>query len=93
VGTLEPVVILTDHANLQYYRHSQKINRRVARYINFLEDFNYQLKHIPGVKNRADALSRRPDHDDGTGDNEHVVALPNAVFAQMISVAAREQAV
>lgn len=81
VGTLEPVVILTDHTNLQYYQHPQKINRRVARYINFLEDFNYQLKHIPGAKNRADALSRRPDHDDGMGDNEHVVALPNAVFA------------
>jgi hypothetical protein len=93
MGTLEPVVILTDHANLQYYRHLQKINRRVAWYINFLEDFNYQLKHILGVKNQADALSRRPDHDDGMGDNEHMVALPNVVFARMISVAAREQAV
>jgi len=26
VGTPDPVVILTDHANLQYYRHPQKIN-------------------------------------------------------------------
>ena len=57
IGTPKPVVILTDHANLQYYRHPQKINWRVARYINFLEDFNYQLKHIPGACNHADALS------------------------------------
>ena len=90
VGTLKPVVILTNHANLQYYWHPQKINRRVAWYINFLEDFNYQLKHIPGVKNRVDALSRRPDHNDEMGDNKHVDTLPNAVFAWMISIVARE---
>jgi len=63
IGTMEPVIMLTDHANLQYYCHPQKINRRVARYINFLEDFHYQLKHIPGMHNHADALSRRSDHE------------------------------
>jgi hypothetical protein len=41
----------------------------VARYISFLEDFNYQLKHIPGTSNRANALLRRPDYNDGLGDN------------------------
>jgi len=93
IGIQEPVMIFTNHANLQYYRHLQKINRRVARYINFLEDFNYQLKHIPGKKNRADALSCHPDHDDSTGDNEHVVALPNEVFTNMMSMAALDQAI
>ena len=63
VGTMEPVIVLTDHANLQYYCHPQKINRRVARYINFLEDFHYQLKHILGMHNHADALSQRSDHE------------------------------
>ena len=47
----------------------------MARYINFLEDFNYKLAHIPDACNRADALSRRPDHDDGSNDNDQVVAL------------------
>ena len=85
ISTREPVIILTDHANLQYYRHPQKINRRVARYINFLEDFNYQLKHIPGIRNHADALSRRPDYDDGTEDNQQVVVLPDSVFICLLS--------
>jgi len=44
-----PVQVYTDHANLQYYHHPQKINQRVVRYIGFLEDFNYQLRHIPGT--------------------------------------------
>ncbi len=80
IGTVELVVILTDYANSQYYHHPQKINRQVARYINFLEDFNYQLKHIPGVHNHTDALSHRPNYDNGLGDNEQVVVLLDNVF-------------
>jgi hypothetical protein len=47
-----------------------------------LADFDYELHHIKGTKNWADPLSRRPDHDDGKGDNETLVALPTAVFAR-----------
>src|SRR5216683_7199543 len=83
--TQDPVQVFTDHSNLQYYRHLQKINRRVARYINFLEDFNYQLKHIPGICNHADALSRRPDHDNDTDNNEQVMALPDDMFVRVVS--------
>jgi hypothetical protein len=57
----------------------------VARYINFLEDFNYQLKHIPGIHNHTDALSRRPDYDNRSGDNEQVVALPDHAFIWLLS--------
>ena len=32
----------------QYYR----------KFLNLKEDFNYQLKHVPGTCNRVDALSR-----------------------------------
>src|SRR5216683_6899228 len=85
--TQDPIQVFTDHANLQYYRHLQKINRWVARYINFLEDFNYQLKHVPGICNHADALLRRPDYDDGVEDNKQVVALPDSVFIQVLSTA------
>jgi hypothetical protein len=81
---------------LQYYRHPQKINRQVARYISFLEDFHYQLKHIPGAHNWADALSRKPDHDDGSGDNDQMVALPDelflrAVFTMMLDASLRRE--
>jgi len=85
--------VYTDHANLQYYRHPQKINQRVARYISFLEDFNYQLKHILGTSNRANALSRRPDHNNGLGDNDQVVALPDEVFTRAVSIIALDKTV
>src|SRR5260221_736647 len=90
-GNPHKVIVLTDHANLQYYRHPQKINRRVARYISTLADYNLELKHLPGTKNRADPLSRRPDHNDGSQDNEHVTALPNELFARMMETMALEQ--
>jgi hypothetical protein len=86
-GTKDPVQVLTDHANLQYYQHLQKINLQVAQYINFLEDFNYQLKHIPGIHNQADALSHRPDHNNGMVDNKQVITLPDKLFMRALTTA------
>src|SRR6267142_2578909 len=61
--TKEPVLAFVDHANLAYYQHPQKINRRVARYISTLTDYNLKIIHKPGTLNRADALSRRTDYE------------------------------
>jgi hypothetical protein len=56
-----------------------------------LADFNYELKHIAGTKNWADPLSRRPDHDDGKGDNENMIALPDEVFVRTLALTAFDQ--
>ena len=57
-----------------------KINRRVARFISTLADYDLELKHLPGTKNRADPLSQRPDHDNRSEDNQEVTALPDELF-------------
>ena len=85
VGSPHKVVVLTDHENLVHYCHPQKINWRVVRYLHTLADFNLELQHIPGSTNKADALSRRPDHDDGLQDNEEVVALPDSLFVRALN--------
>jgi len=51
-----------------------------------MKDFNYQLKHIPGAQNQANALSRRPDHNGRSDDNNQVVALLDEVFVKAITV-------
>jgi hypothetical protein len=51
------VTVLTDHKNLTYYRHAQRITQRVARYLGEMADYHIILKHKPGATNRADALS------------------------------------
>ena len=58
MGSPHEITLFTDHKNLEYYRHPQQINRRVARYIPRLADYNYQLVHKPGIQNHADSFSR-----------------------------------
>ena len=90
-GSPHKVTVWTDHANLQYYRHPQKINRHVAQYVSTLAEYDLKLKHLPGIKNRADLLSHRQDYCKGDADNVQVTALPNNIFAQVIELAALER--
>ena len=77
------VKIHTDHTNLLYWKNPGEHNRRVARWHTELMEYDFQLVHILGKKNgRADALSRRPDHDTGEEDNKKLVILPKRLFAK-----------
>jgi hypothetical protein len=85
-GMLLPVQVFVDHMNLTYYCHPQKILHHVAWYINDLSKYNFELKHIVGTANCADVLLQCPDYNDGSNDNEDVVALPNHLFLCQVSI-------
>jgi hypothetical protein len=71
--------------NLQYWRDPQKISRRVAREFLELQEFPIKIHHIKGKTNgRADALSRRPDYDQGEHDNANVTVLPDKLFIRSL---------
>ena len=77
------VIVHTDHANLLYWKNPGDHNRRVARWHAELMEYDFELRHISGKKNgRADALSRRPDHDEGEEDNKQLVVLPAKYFGK-----------
>src|SRR6267378_4462492 len=81
------ITVHTDHANLQYWRQPHKISRCIAREVAELAEYNVVLRHIPGKANgRADALSRRPDYDQGTRDNENITVLPDALFIHSLTI-------
>ena len=81
MGARQTFEIWTDHNNLQYFQQPQKVNRRQARWITELANYDYTLHHKLGLLNKkADALSQRPDHDMGKHDNENKVLLPDQVF-------------
>jgi RNase H-like domain found in reverse transcriptase len=62
LGTAQPIEVRTDHKNLQYFHQLQKITGRQARWIEYLQDFDYKLTHVPGHTNTvADLLSRQKD--------------------------------
>ena len=69
--------------NLKYWRDPQKISRHVAREVLELSEYNIEIHHIKGTSNgRADALSRRPDYDQGENDNQNVTVLPDHLFVR-----------
>jgi hypothetical protein len=91
LGSAEPFEIWTDHANLQYFKQPQKVNRRQARWLTILSEYHFTIHHIPGNKNsRADALSRRPDYNQGKDDNENVILLPEHLFRALLSPDSQE---
>ena len=58
-GSAHPVTILSDHKNLTYFKSTQKLKPRQARWSLLLSEYNLQLVHTAGTKMvQSDALSR-----------------------------------
>ncbi|GBG59072.1 hypothetical protein CBR_g24416 [Chara braunii] len=54
---------VTDNNPLVFYKTQDTVNSTIARWMAFIEQFDFFPDHIPGNSNRfVDALSRRPDH-------------------------------
>ena len=85
LGAKHAVHVRTDHKNLQYFCQPQKVTGRQARWFQFLQDFDYTLKHIPGSSNTiADLLSHQKDLNKGVNADEPHVLLPDHLFAKKI---------
>ena len=84
LGAQHPIIVWTDHKNLQYFREPHKMNSRQARWLEFLQDFDYQIEHIPGSSNTiADLLSRRKDLNKGVNTEEPCILLLNHLFSNI----------
>jgi len=47
-------IIYSDHETLKYFNSQKKLNLRHSRWVEFLQDYTYVLKHKAGLKNRVD---------------------------------------
>ena len=77
--------IKTDHASLQWIRRTPEPIPQTVRWLAFIEEFDFDVKHVPGSKNgHADALSRRPCRQCGRIDEE-TEDLATTEFADMFA--------
>ena len=84
-GLPNPFTIVSDHANLQYWRTAQDLSRRQARWALYLSRFDFQLDYRPGNANtQADPLSRMSEHRvlDSTDNKQQTVLTPDR-FARL----------
>jgi len=85
MGAKQEFEIWTDHANLQYFKKPEKLNRRQARWLTELQEYDFTLHHIPGKSNsKADILSRRPGFKRGAEDNDNMILLPSSLFISRV---------
>jgi hypothetical protein len=53
-------LLLTDNSGVKYLFSQPDLNARQARWLAFLSEFDFEVRHIKGKENKvADALSRR----------------------------------
>jgi reverse transcriptase-like protein len=73
-----PIHVRTDHKNLQYFRQPQKITGRQAQWMEFLQDFDFVLDHIPRHSNTVtDLLSCRKDLNKGVDSQTRILLSPS----------------
>ena len=73
-GAKTTIKVLTDHRNLEYFMTSKLLNRRQARWSEFLSCFNFKITFQPGYANgKADALTRRPGDRPQEGDDREQI--------------------
>jgi hypothetical protein len=68
-GTESPIRILSDHRNLEYFMTTKMLNRRQARWSEFLSRYNFRIIYRPGKQGeKPDALTRRSEDLPKEGD-------------------------
>jgi len=79
-------LLLTDHKNLEYFTTTKLLNRRQARWAQFLSQFNFNIVYRPGKAGaKPDSLTRRSGDLPKQGDkrlteNFHAVIKPHLIL-------------
>lgn len=76
-GSKFPIMILSDNANLRFFMTTKELSGRQARWAEQLSAFDFEIFHRPGVRNPADAPSRRPDYAPKEGEMLQNLILPD----------------
>ena len=77
-GSGAPVLVVTDHKNLEYFSTTKLLTRWQARWSEYLSQFNFVIKFRPGkLGTKPDALTRRWDVYRKGGNSDFVIDNPS----------------
>src|SRR5580765_5826311 len=77
-GSATPIDVITDHKNLEYFSTTKILNRRQARWSEYLSQFNLVIRFRPGkLGAKPDALTRRWDTYAKEGSNDYAQVNPH----------------
>lgn len=80
-------IVYTDHATLRHFPTQPKLTRRQARWMELLQEYDFDFKYKPGADNIVpDALSRRPDHRPDDPITTPTIALTDMVAIHSIDI-------
>jgi transposase InsO family protein len=86
-GAIHTTIVFSDHMNLQYFKETNLLNRRQARWAEVLQEYNFKIVYRKGSANgKADALSRCPEfisREGGTESTETKALLGPELWVQM----------
>lgn len=86
-GTNEPVVVLSDHANLCYFIALKKLTPWQVRWASWLSMFNLEVLHTPRKLNPANPASCRPDYVAGKYlDRKVVLLIFQSVHTELLDI-------
>ncbi|KAI0995691.1 Transposon Tf2-9 polyprotein, partial [Podosphaera aphanis] len=61
-GAAFPISVISDHKNLEHFMSTKQLNRRQARWAEYLSRFNFVIKYRPGkLGGKPDALTRKSE--------------------------------
>lgn len=76
-GSGDPIDVVTDHKNLEYFSTTKILTRRQVRWSEYLHQFNMVIRFRPGkLGGKPDAMTRRWDVYPKEGDSSYAKVNP-----------------
>ena len=90
-STAHPIQVLSDHKNLEYFMSTKLLNRRQARWSEFLSRFNFRIVYRPGkAGGKPDALTRRSGDLPKEGDERLLHQSQTVIKSQNLQLDATQ---
>jgi hypothetical protein len=92
-SSINPIKVLSDHKNLEYFMTNKLLSRRQARWAQFLSQFDFKIVYRPGkLGGKPDALTRRSGDLPKPGDerenfNFSTLLKPDRIVAAPVALA------